>query len=288
MCPTRFDSGANASYPTELPRQCSIVNSTGFAPRNEADACTSAWCAAPWEIPVHHRIRRAGLAFAVLLLAGLLSGCYPNVDGSQTGPRAEHTLTGPSIGYYLDDCAVQDCTIADEIIKGDVYVDGVHVTISDVEFNGDLGGGNYADFAVRTINGGTVEIEYTSFSNYDVAGIAESGWSCNWCEFTGMRNDGVLMGHDSSLTNSLMVDFATVAPNHADGVQIQASGADNILIEHNTIVMTTDQTRPSSWPRISVTAPARSRSTTTSSPAAATRWPSSTARTGSTTSTPST
>jgi hypothetical protein len=191
-------------------------------------------------------IRRFALLCALVMATAVLAtGCFPNVNGSDTGPRAGHTLSSPTAGHYFDsgNCAT-GCSVTDETIVGDVYVDGVNVTISDSAFDGDLDGAGsnpFDTFGVKTLNGGTVSIQYSSFKNYATAAIFESNWSCNFCQFTHMQNDGVVAGANVSLTNSLMKDFDTVAPNHADGVQIQAGGVHDVLIQNNTIALTTNQ-----------------------------------------------
>src|SRR5882672_10840374 len=106
------------------------------------------------------------LALVAILAVGL-AGCWPAADN--TGPRSSHTLGSANSGHYLDNCSTQDCSITDEHITGDVWVDGVAVTISDSFFDGN----GTLDFAVKTVNGGSVSIQYTEFSNYLEAGIYE-------------------------------------------------------------------------------------------------------------------
>lgn len=54
-------------------------------------------------------------------------------------------------------------------------------------------------------------------------------------EFTGSFSDGVVLGDNSTLQHNWLHAFATVAGEHADGVQVQ-SGVHDTLIKNNRIV----------------------------------------------------
>lgn len=172
----------------------------------------------------------------VMLLAALATGCFPNPDGSDTGPRTGHTLSDWA-GGTIDNCTVPaDCIVNDKHITGNVVVDGVHVDMSDVYFEGD----DTVDFGLKTVNGGSVTVLYGEFSGYLEAAIAENNWSCQYCAFHDLVADGVKLGSNVSVTDSLFIDFTPGIGSHSDGAQLQGGGVVNVIVARNTFALGDD------------------------------------------------
>ncbi len=107
-------------------------------------------------------------------------------------------------------------TIQNLDLTGTITVQAAGVTIRNCRITGT---GQQRGIDTFGATGNVTVQDCTFLGDFDDAGLSGPLWTATRCEFSGMTNDAVKMGDDTTLTNSWIHSFNTVFGGHGDGIQ---------------------------------------------------------------------